>query len=58
MRRPLTTGEAVLFQFANPKAWMMAVTAAAAFLPGLLPLAANIGDQIRVTLAMAFASCW
>ena len=53
MRRPLTAGEAVLFQFANPKAWMMAVTAAAVFLPGLLPLTANIGDQIRVTLAMA-----
>lgn len=53
MHRPLTAREAVLFQFANPKAWMMAVTAAAAFLPGLLPLAADTGDRITATLAMA-----
>ena len=53
LRRPFTTREAVLFQFANPKAWMMAVTAAATFLPGLLPVAADSGDRLAATLAMA-----
>lgn len=53
MRRPLTIYEAVLFQFANPKAWMMAMTAASAFLPGLLPAMASVGDRITATLAVA-----
>lgn len=34
---PMSFGAAVLFQFANPKAWMMAVTGAAAFMPDLQP---------------------
>ena len=33
--RPMSFGAAALFQFANPKAWLMGVTAASAFLPGL-----------------------
>jgi threonine/homoserine/homoserine lactone efflux protein len=33
--RPMSFGAAAAFQFANPKAWLMAVTAAAVFLPGL-----------------------
>lgn len=53
MHRPLTVREALLFQFANPKAWMMAVTAASTFLPGLLPVAANAGDRAAATLAVA-----
>jgi len=32
-RKPLTALEAAAFQFVNPKAWMMTVTAAAMFLP-------------------------
>jgi len=37
--RPLTVTEAALFQFVNPKAWAMALTANAAFLfPELGPL--------------------
>ena len=51
--RPLTAGEAVLFQFVNPKAWMMAVTAATAFLPGLLPTVGDSEDRLAATLAMA-----
>lgn len=52
LHRPLNAGEAAIFQFANPKAWMMAVTAATTFLPGLLPAAAEPGDRITATLAM------
>lgn len=33
--RPMSFGAAVAFQFANPKGWLMGMTAAAAFLPGL-----------------------
>ncbi len=32
--RPLTFGQATLFQFANPKAWMMALSAATSLLAG------------------------
>ncbi|HCB15341.1 MAG TPA: lysine transporter LysE [Gammaproteobacteria bacterium] len=65
IHRPLTTTEAVLFQFANPKAWMMAITAATTFLPGLLP--ATSGDQATATFAVALCfmlvggpciACW
>jgi threonine/homoserine/homoserine lactone efflux protein len=35
--RPCTVLEAALFQFANPKAWMMGITAASAFLPTNMP---------------------
>ncbi len=67
LHRPLTAREAVLFQFANPKAWMMAVTAASTFLPGLLPIVANAGDRAVTTLAVALCfvivggpciACW
>lgn len=33
--RPMSFAAAAAFQFANPKAWLMGVTAASAFLPGL-----------------------
>ncbi|MCP5159518.1 MAG: LysE family translocator [Gammaproteobacteria bacterium] len=67
IHRPLTMIEAILFQFANPKAWMMAVTAATTFLPGLLPVGAGAGDQAVATLAVALCfvliggpciACW
>ncbi len=42
-QRPMTFWGAALFQFANPKAWVMAVTGAAAFLPPIQPVFAAIG---------------
>lgn len=36
--RPMSFGGAALFQFANPKAWVMAVTGASAFLPAVQPV--------------------
>jgi threonine/homoserine/homoserine lactone efflux protein len=36
---PMSFSAAALFQFANPKAWVMAVTGAAAFMPASQPLA-------------------
>lgn len=36
--QPMSFGAAALFQFANPKAWVMAVTGAAAFMPTGQPL--------------------
>jgi len=65
IRRPLTATEAILFQFANPKAWMIAVTAASTFLPSLLP--ATSGDRATATFAVALCfilvggpciACW
>ena len=41
-QRPMTFWGAALFQFANPKAWVMAVTGAAAFLPTIQPVALAI----------------
>jgi len=35
--RPLRFAEAALFQFANPKAWLMALTAASVFVPQIAP---------------------
>ena len=35
--RPMSFAGAALFQFANPKAWVMAVTGASAFLPAVQP---------------------
>lgn len=37
--RPMTFLGAALFQFANPKAWVMAITGASAFLPMVQPAA-------------------
>jgi threonine/homoserine/homoserine lactone efflux protein len=37
-RRPFTVWQAVLFQAVNPKAWVMAITTAAVFLPQHTPL--------------------
>jgi threonine/homoserine/homoserine lactone efflux protein len=35
--RPLTFAEAVAFQYVNPKAWVMALTAASVFVPDVQP---------------------
>jgi threonine/homoserine/homoserine lactone efflux protein len=37
-RRPFTVWQAILFQAVNPKAWVMAITAAAVFVPRDTPL--------------------
>jgi threonine/homoserine/homoserine lactone efflux protein len=37
-RRPFTVPQAILFQFFNPKAWVMAITTAAVFLPRDTPI--------------------
>ncbi|MBV8665576.1 MAG: LysE family translocator [Burkholderiaceae bacterium] len=36
--RPMSLAGAAMFQFANPKAWVMAVTGASAFLPVMQPM--------------------
>ena len=41
--RPMSFIGAALFQFANPKAWVMAVTGASAFLPPMQPVWFAIG---------------
>jgi threonine/homoserine/homoserine lactone efflux protein len=41
--KPMSFWGAALFQFANPKAWVMAITGASAFLPGVQPVWLSIG---------------
>ncbi|WP_293778138.1 LysE family translocator [uncultured Oxalicibacterium sp.] len=41
--QPMSFGAAALFQFANPKAWIMGITGAAAFLPPLQPAWLAVG---------------
>jgi hypothetical protein len=50
----------VLFQFANPKAWMMAVTAACGFSAGFAAAGGECrGSDSVATLAMALCfTCW
>ena len=58
---PVTFGQAALFQFLNPKAWVMTVTAATLFLPhdlGLLPSGAymaGVMEGIGVPCMMVWA---
>lgn len=41
--RPMSFAGAALFQFANPKAWVMAITGASAFLPVVQPIWLAVG---------------
>jgi threonine/homoserine/homoserine lactone efflux protein len=41
--QPMSFFGAALFQFANPKAWVMAITGASAFLPQMQPVGVAIG---------------
>lgn len=50
-RKPLTALEAAGFQFLNPKAWMMTLTAAAMFLPRELGLMAASSYMVGVMAA-------
>jgi threonine/homoserine/homoserine lactone efflux protein len=44
--RPLKFAEAVAFQFVNPKAWIMGLTAAAVFVPDLEPRSFAIATMV------------
>ncbi|HEX2604995.1 MAG TPA: LysE family translocator [Oxalicibacterium sp.] len=52
--RPLSFAGAALFQFANPKAWMMGVTGASAFLPMVQPVSLAIALYCIVFIAIGF----
>lgn len=49
--KPMSFGGAALFQFINPKAWVMGVTSAAAFMPPAQPIAAA-----ALTLSSVYAA--
>ncbi len=59
-RRPFTILKAMLFQIVNPKAWVMAVTTAAVFLPRDAPYSQIVVVVGGVFLAVCFpcASAW
>jgi threonine/homoserine/homoserine lactone efflux protein len=50
--RPMGFVGAAVFQFANPKAWIMAITGGAAFLPNLAPVSLAIGVYCLVFCAV------
>lgn len=49
---PLGFVGAAMFQFANPKAWIMAITGGSAFLPNLAPVSLAIGVYCLVFCAV------
>lgn len=59
-RRPFTIRQAMLFQVINPKAWVMAVTAAAVFLPRGTPVSQLVAVVGGTFLAVSFpcVSVW
>ena len=58
--QPMSFARAVMFQFINPKCWVMAITGAAAFLPALQPVGLAIGLFCLVFCAvnMPCVSLW
>jgi len=52
--RPMTFVGAALFQFANPKAWIMGVTGTSAFLPIVQPVALAIALYCLIFIAIGF----
>jgi threonine/homoserine/homoserine lactone efflux protein len=46
--QPMSFGGAALFQFANPKAWVMAITGVSAFMPQVQPAWISIGILVLV----------
>jgi threonine/homoserine/homoserine lactone efflux protein len=58
--RPMTLFGAALFQFANPKAWIMAITGASAFLPLIQPvwLAVAVFCLVFCTVNLPCISVW
>ena len=57
---PMTLYGAALFQFANPKAWIMAITGASAFLPLIQPvwLAVTVFCLVFCTVNLPCISVW
>ncbi len=53
--KPMSTVAAALFQFANPKAWIMAVTASATFFPDIEPFALAIAIFIGIFLGVGIS---
>lgn len=52
--RPLRAWEGAAFQFANPKAWVMAVTVGVVFVPASAPLASALPIVFVVLVAVNF----
>ena len=59
-RRPFTIWQAMLFQAINPKAWVMAITTAAVFLPRATPFAhlVVVVGGIFLVVNMPCVSVW
>lgn len=60
VHRPMGFTAAAVFQFANPKAWIMAITGGSAFLPNLAPVSLAIGVYCLVfcTVNLPCISVW
>ena len=58
--RPMSFAGAALFQFANPKAWVTAITSASAFLPPVQPLWLALGVYCLVfsVIGLPCVSVW
>jgi threonine/homoserine/homoserine lactone efflux protein len=57
--RPLTFGEAAAFQWVNPKAWVLAVTAAVAYVPAQWPVVgALIVGLVFILVNLPSISIW
>jgi threonine/homoserine/homoserine lactone efflux protein len=52
--RPVTFLEAALFQFLNPKAWVMTITAASVFLPRELGVLSASAYMLGIMVVMNF----
>lgn len=46
--RPFSFGEAAVFQYVNPKAWVMGITAASSFIPAGAPLVPSVAGVVVV----------
>lgn len=57
---PMSFGAAALFQFVNPKAWVMGVTSAAAFMPSIQPVlvAASALSAVYVAVNLPCIVAW
>jgi len=58
--KPMSFMAAAMFQFANPKAWMMAITGGAAFLPSMQPawLAIAVYCLVFSVVSLPCVSVW
>lgn len=58
--KPIGFGAAVLFQFVNPKAWVMAVSAASVFFPAVEPywLAISLFLSVMIMVSLPCGAVW